>query len=345
MRCPLRNVYSSGWILSILGTNDHYHERVCRAPWPLTLTYISKVIPAWLCNKTVKICPSRPCPLRNVYSSGWILSMLGTNDHYHERVCRAPWPLNLTYIFKVISTWLCNKTAKMCPSRMRCPLCNVYNSGWILSMLCANDHYHERMCRAPWPLTLTYISKVIPAWLCNKTAKICPSRPCPLRNVYSSGWILSILGTNDHYHKRVCCAPWPLTLTYIFKVIPAWLCNKNAKICPSWPCPLRNVYTSIWILFILGTNDHYHEGGCRASWPLTLTFIFKVIRAWLCNKTAKICPSRQCPLHNVYTSGWILFILGSNDLYLSILGSNDHYLERVCRMPWPLTLNFFFKVV
>ena len=47
-----------------------------------------------------------------------------------------------------------------------------------------------------------------------------PSRmPCPLCNIYSSGWILSILGTNDHYHKRVCCAQWPLTLTYIFKVI------------------------------------------------------------------------------------------------------------------------------
>ena len=38
MPCLLCNIYSSGWILSILGTNDHYHERVCRAPWPLTLT-------------------------------------------------------------------------------------------------------------------------------------------------------------------------------------------------------------------------------------------------------------------------------------------------------------------
>ena len=46
-----------------------------------------------------------------------------------------------------------------------------------------------------------------------------PSRlPCPLCNMYSSGWILSILATNDHYHKRVCRTQWPLTLTYIFKV-------------------------------------------------------------------------------------------------------------------------------
>ena len=31
-----------------------------------------------------------PCPLCIIYSYGWILFILGTNDHYHERVCRAP---------------------------------------------------------------------------------------------------------------------------------------------------------------------------------------------------------------------------------------------------------------
>ena len=73
--------------------------------------------------------------------------------------------------------------------------------------------------------------------------------PCPLCNIYSSGWILSILATNDHYHKRVCRTQWPLTLTYIFKVIRPWL-KKS--------CPLCSVYSSGWILFIFGTNDHYH---------------------------------------------------------------------------------------
>ena len=144
--------------------------------------------------------PSRmPCPLCHIYSSGWILLILGTNDHYHERVCRAPWPFTLTYIFKVIEPWLCNNTAKICLI-LSCPLCNVYSSGWILSILGTNDHYHERVCRAPWPFTLTYIFKVIEPWLCNDTAKICLILSCPLCNVYSSGWILSILGTNDHYH-------------------------------------------------------------------------------------------------------------------------------------------------
>ena len=81
----------------------------------------------------LSVCPSRmPCPLCIIYSYGWILFILGTNDHYHERVCRAPWPLTLTYIFKVIRPWL----------RKSCPLCSVYSSGWILSICGTNDHYH-----------------------------------------------------------------------------------------------------------------------------------------------------------------------------------------------------------
>ena len=77
------------------------------------------------------------------------------------------------------------------PSRMPCPLCIIYSYGWILFILGTNDHYHARVCRAPWPLTLTYIFKVIWPWL---------RKSCPLCSVYSSGWILSIFGTNDHYH-------------------------------------------------------------------------------------------------------------------------------------------------
>ena len=77
------------------------------------------------------------------------------------------------------------------PSRMPCPLCIIYSYGWILFILGTNDHYHERVCRALWPLTLTYIFKVVRPWL---------RKSCPLCSVYSSGWILSIFGTNDHCH-------------------------------------------------------------------------------------------------------------------------------------------------
>ena len=76
-------------------------------------------------------------------------------------------------------------------SRLPCPLCNIYSSGWIFSIWATNDHYHERVCRTQWPLTMTYIFKVIRPWL---------RKSCLLCSVYSSGWILFIFGTNDHYH-------------------------------------------------------------------------------------------------------------------------------------------------
>ena len=68
----LKKKNNSRWILSIFSTNDHYHERVCRIEWPLTLTYIFKVILPW---------PWKTCPLCSIYSSWWILPIFGTNDH------------------------------------------------------------------------------------------------------------------------------------------------------------------------------------------------------------------------------------------------------------------------
>ena len=43
---------------------------------------------------------------------------------------------------------------------------------------------------------------------------------------------------------------------------------------------------------------------CRMWWPLILTYIFKVIRLWL---------RKSHPLCSIYSSGWILFIYGTND--------------------------------
>ena len=80
-----------------------------------------------------------PCLLCNIYSSGWILSILATNDHYHKRVCQTQWPLTLIYIFKVIWPWL----------RKSCPLCNIYSSGWILFYI-----WHK------WSLSLEGVSRV-----------------------------------------------------------------------------------------------------------------------------------------------------------------------------------------
>ena len=102
------------------------------------------------------------CPPCGIYSSGWILSIFGTSDQEHERVCRMWWPLTLTYILKVILPWL----------RKSCPLCSVYSSGWILFIFGTNDHYHKRVCRV-----LRFFQNL---------------------EFYSSWWILSIFSTNDH---------------------------------------------------------------------------------------------------------------------------------------------------
>ena len=97
--------------------------------------------------------------------------------------------------------------------------------------------------------------------------------PCPLCNIYSSGWILSILATNNHHHKRVCHTQWPLTLTYIFKVIRPW--HRKS-------CPLCSVYIYGCILFIFGTKDHYHKSVCR------VLHLFQNLTIWIFCKFLKI---------------------------------------------------------
>ena len=79
--------------------------------------------------------------------------------------------------------------------------------------------------------------------------RLFPYMPQIMTSIYSSWWILSIFDTNDHYHEKVCHMWWPLTLTYIFKVIPPWLWKS---------CPLCNVFSSRWIISLHATNNHYY---------------------------------------------------------------------------------------
>ena len=70
-----------------------------------------------------------------------------------------------------------------------------------------------------WPLTLTYIFKVIRPWL---------RKSCPLCSVYSSGWIIFIYGTNDHYYQRVCC----VLLFFKYENLNFWQFLKSFR---PWP--------------------------------------------------------------------------------------------------------------
>ena len=65
-----------------------------------------------------------------------------------------------------------------------------------------------------WPLTLTYIFKVIRPWLW---------KSCPLCSVYSTGWILFIFSTNDRYYKRVC------HVLHFFQNLQIWIFCKFFK--------------------------------------------------------------------------------------------------------------------
>ena len=159
----------------------------CTKPFRLTINYDSNNKLFYYTNNEVvggyigfspsvcpSVCPSvrlsrLPCPLCNIYSSGWILSILATNDHYYERVCRTQWPLTLTYIFKVIWPWL----------RVRSVASTVLD-GFFL--------YLAQM--------ITIISGCV---ACKVVIRIWNFSALTLKKkIYSSRWILSIFSTNDH---------------------------------------------------------------------------------------------------------------------------------------------------
>ena len=56
---------------------------------------------------------------------------------------------------------------------------------------------------------------------------------------------------------------------------------------------------------------------CRVQRPLTLTYIFKAIQTWLCNKTVEIWHILLCMLYSSCSSGWIL------SLFLCMLVGSD----------------------
>ena len=147
------------------------------------------------------------------------------------------------------------------------------------------------MYRAQRPLSFTCTFKVVQPWVCNKTAKIWHSLYCPLYRTYSSGWILSIFGTDE----RVCRQIWSLTLTYAFKVIQQWLCNKADKIWHVLPFPLYSTYISRSIPSIFFTMTSSNGNSFHITGPLCgeftdhrwsgalIFFIFAWINGWVNN--------------------------------------------------------------
>ena len=146
---------------------------------PAYLTYLlyppnNKVVGGYI-GLTPSVSPSRlPCGLFNIFSSGWILSILATNDHCRERVCHTQWPL--TYIFKVIWPWLI--------TCVRSVAYTVLNGFFF---------YFAQMITIMRGYVAWYI--IFRIWQFSFWANF---SALTLKKIYSSRWILSIFCTNGH---------------------------------------------------------------------------------------------------------------------------------------------------
>ena len=179
---------------------------------------------------------------------------------------------------------------------------------------CINTHVHLKfLYLCPIPLEtifpcLTSPNKPVMYVLCSKSCWLQPL-DCLLR--------VSLLHIQGSTHCLVVfsCIIQPFNYTPRNEVSGGILDSACLSVCPSvrlsvcpltFSCPPCSIYSSWWILSIFGTNDQQHERVCRMWWPLTLTYIFKVIWPWL---------RKSCPLCSIYSSGWILFWCGTNDCY------------------------------
>ena len=139
---------------------------------------------------------------------------------------------------------------------------------------------------------------------------------CVLRETF---WVLkkkkeviSMYGTNDHKPSiKECVAcndfwPWPIFLrsfNHDFAI-------KTAKIWHILSSSYCNIYSSGWIIFICGTNDASMRGCVVHNdfWPW-----LQGHSAMTAIKLLKIRHILWCFLYNMCYSGWILFILNTND--------------------------------
>ena len=100
---------------------------VCRMWWPLTLTYIFKVIRPWI---------RKSCPRCSAYSSGWIFFIFGTNDHYHQKVCR------VLHFLQNLKIWIFGKKSTVFDGYFQCLAQIIIN---IRGCVACNDLW-------PWPI-------------------------------------------------------------------------------------------------------------------------------------------------------------------------------------------------
>ena len=116
-----------------------------------------------------------------------------------------------------------------------------------------------RGCHTQWPLTLTYIFKAIQPGLCSKIVRIWHIFSCLLYNMYSSGWIISIFGTNDHYL-------WEGVLCEMTFYLDLYICGHSA--------------VTLQQLLKYGTSCHFCSTACTILDRLFPYFINWYFKQW-----------------------------------------------------------------
>ena len=232
--------------------------------WPLTLTYIFKVIRPWL---------RKSCPLCSVYSSGWILFIFGTNDHYDQRVCRMLCFFQNLKIFEIFRPWPWNKKstvldgffpylAQMITSMRGC---TAYNDLWPWPIPSRSFGLENRVrsvaSTVPDGSFPYFIQMITSMRRCVPCDDLWPwpipsrsfdldleNRVLSVASTVLDGFFLYLAPMNTITRGCVAC--------YVFfseyGILNFWqILKKN--------CGLdleKKIYSSQWILSIFGTNDH-----------------------------------------------------------------------------------------
>ena len=120
-------------------------------------------------------------------------------------------------------------------SLLPCPLCNIYSSGWILSILTTNDHYRERVCRTQWPISSRSFGPDL-----EHCVRSVASTGLDVFFLYLIQMITIIRGCVACY---IFCRIWKFEFLANFWNFSALTFKKK-------------IYSSQWILSIFSTNDH-----------------------------------------------------------------------------------------
>ena len=196
--------------------------------------------------------------------------------------------------------WFHSVCPSVFPSHIPCLLCKSHNSGWILSILSMHNDLW------PWPISsrlfsLDFAIKLVKYGTTSVRSTACTVLVRFFLFPFNAQMITSMKGCvacNDLW-------PWLIYSRSFSHYFAMKLLRYGTSCCIHFTsCTVLDEFFPYF-----GTNDHWRERECRLQWPITWTYFFKVIQAWLCNKTAKIWHILSGPLYTMCISGCIMLFV------------------------------------